>query len=492
MDFLDPSKKRAHNIRLHIGYFLMSIVVVLGTLLFFSIANGFNIDRQTGTLYQNGTIYVDSKPKGGRVFVNNIEQSNRTDTRLDLPAGSYTIRIQADGFRYWERTIDLSGGEIERLVYPYLIPNQFVTTDVATFSSLPSLETQSPDRRWLLLMKPDSVGSFDLYDLADEKKPAVNISIPEEILTASESGSTIKFIEWSTDNRHILFERVYDGETEFIMFDRENPSASININTTLGIKPVVISLKNKRPDQFYYLDSLPGILRVADTKSKTISAPMLDGVIDYKSYGDDIVLYATQKDVSTEGRTDFRILEGNTSYTLKNVAQSDRYVMDVSKYENQWYYAVGSSSENMTFVYEDPISSLKKKEQTPLNVVAIMRLENPRFVSFSAGTQFIGVQSGSKLLTLDLDKSHLYRLNLGVDVPIDTQVKWMDGHRYMFSSNGQSYIVDFDGSNEQTLVTSLSSTGPFFDRDYDNVFTIEDSKSTVGKKALTRTVVDDR
>ncbi len=117
---------------------------------------------------------------------------------------------------------------------------------------------------------------------------------------------------------------------------------------------------------------------------------------------------------------------------------------------------------------------------------------HPRFVSFSAGTQFIGLQSGNKLLTFDLEKDHQYRLDLAVPVPVEQEIKWMDGHRYIYSFEGQSYIVDFDGSNEETLVTSLLDSGPFFDRDYDNVFTFEGSKSQPDKKALTITVIDDR
>lgn len=491
MDFLDPSRKKAHKRRLLIGYGLMSIVIALGTLLIFYLAYGFDIDRKTGNLIQNGIVFVDSKPKDAKVLVNNIEQRNRTDTRLVLPAGSYTIKIEKEGFRNWERTLDLSGGEIERVVYPFLIPNEFITTDISTYNEYPDLVTQSPDRRWLLARTSPTSSEFDMFDLNNIEKPLSKVAIPKDIYTLPKSDYKLKFVEWSTNNRHILFERIYGDKSEFIVFDRENPAQSINLNTLLGISPVYVSLKNKRPDQFYYLDAKPGVLRVADTKSKTISAPLLESVIDYKTYGDDIVLYATQKEVADD-RTEFRILEGGNSYTLKNVSKSDNYVLDVSKYDNKWFYVAGSSNDNMAFVYEDPLSSLKRSEPTPLKVTAIMRLDNPRFVSFSAGTQFIGLQSGSKLLTIDLEKNHQYRINLEAEIPLEQEIKWMDGHRYLYSVNNQSYIVDFDGSNEQTLVTSTKKPGPFFDRDYDNVFTFEDSKSTSGKKALTMTVIDDR
>lgn len=491
MDFLDPSKKKAHKRRLMFGYFLMSIVIALGTLLIFYLAYGFDIDRKTGDLIQNGIVFVDSKPKNAKVFVNDIEQRNRTDTRLVLPAGVYTIRIEGENRRHWERTIDLNGGEIERLVYPYLLPNTLVTEDVATMDVLPSLATQSPDRRWLLLSDSKNVSKFSVYDTGDITKQPKTVEIPENILTEPKAVSSLKFVEWSRDNQNIVFERIYDTDkSEFIVFNHTDPASSFNINTTFGIKPKTVSLKNKRYDQIYYLDNTLGRLRVADVKNKTISAPLLEDVIDYTTY-DDIVLFVTQKDVEA-GRAEFRVFEGGNVYPLKNVAQSDVYSMDLSKYDGKWYYVVAASADNMGFVYQEPLSALKSDTKKPLTVTAIMRLDNPRFVSFSAGTQFIGLQSGNKLLTFDLEKDHQYRLDLAVPVPVEQEIKWMDGHRYIYSFEGQSYIVDFDGSNEETLVTSLLDSGPFFDRDYDNVFTFEGSKSQPDKKALTITVIDDR
>lgn len=491
MDFLDPRRKKAHRRRLFFGYLLMSIVVTLGTIIILYLAYGFDIDRQTGSLIQNGIVFVDSKPQGARITLNGVEHRNKTDTRMVLPAGTYTIKIEAEDFRHWERTFNLSGGQIQRLVYPFLIPNNFVTTDVSQYDSIPGLATQSPDRRWVLVQRPTTTYQFDVYDLNDPEKEPQQIIVPPTILTDPSAPASLKYVEWSTNNRHVMFERTYgEGEREFILFDREEPSESVNINTTFGISPEVISLRNKHHDEYYYLESTPGVLRVADLGNRTISAPLIDGVIDYKSYGDDIVLFATQKDVEP-GKAEFRILENDKVYTLKSVKESDNYVMDVSKYDNKWYYVAGSSAEDMAFVYENPLPALKNETRTPLIVLSIMRLQNPRFVSFSANTQFIGLQSGSELLTLDLYENHQYRIKLDKDIPLAQKIRWMDGHRYIYSVNDQSYIVDFDGSNEQTLVTSRLNPGPFFDRDYDNVFTFEESKSDGNKKALTMTVIDD-
>lgn len=491
MDFLDPRRKKVHRRQLFIGYALMSILIAMSTLLILYLAYGYDIDRKTGTLIQNGIVFVDSKPGGASITVNDVPQRTRTNSRLVLPAGVYTLKLEAEGYRTWERTFMLEGGQIQRLVYPFLIPNNLVTRDIEVYDAQPLLASQSPDRRWVIVQKPGQTYLFDVFDLADPDKAPAQLVMPVSVLTKPGAEAVLRAVEWSNDNRHVLIERTFEGNREFIILDRENQAGTINVNTALGITPAEVSLRDKKPDQLYYLDALPGTLRSANLGNRTISAPLAAGVIDYKTYSDNIVLFATQADVIESGKTEFRVLENDKTYTLKSVDQADAYVMDVARYESRWYYVVGSAANNMAFVYENPLPALKQVTATPLIVTAILRLDNPRFVSFSANTQFIALQSGNQFLAIDLEDNRQYRTKLSYDIPVSQEIKWMDGHRLLFTNNAQSYIVDFDGSNEQTLVTSRLNPGPFFDRDFDNVLTFEDSKQTVGKAALTITVIED-
>lgn len=490
MDFLDPKRRKAHRRRLLITYMVMAVLIVIGTIAVLYLAYGYDIDRKTGTVIQNGIVFVDSKPGGAKVFVNDVEQRGRTDTRLALPAGDYTIRVELSGFRTWERSFNLEGGEIERLVYPFLIPNQFITTDVEQYDTLPTNASQTPDRRWVLVQRPESVYQFDVYDLnSDNPALATTILLPPGILTTPDAQATVEPLEWSTDNRHLILKRTFGQSVEFLLLDRERPASSININATLGINPVVITLKNKRPDQFYYLEAVPGILRVGDTKNRTISAPLQEQVIDYKSYGDDIILYVTQKGLTAD-TAEFHVLENGKDYVLKSVSAGEKYALDVSRYDGDWFYVVGSAADSTGYVFKNPMPVIKGESRDALSVT-LMRLDHPEFASFSANTQFIGMQSGNTLLTLDLEEEHQYRIVLDQAIPSGYKIRWMDGHRYIYTIDGQSFIIDFDGSNMNTLVTSRLPAGPFFDRDYDNVFTFEESKADGAKKAFTMTIIDD-
>ena len=101
MDFLDPKKRRSYHIRLITGYFLVAIVITLGTIIVIYGANGYGINRKTGQIVQNGLVFVDSKPANAEVFLNNVDQHTSTSARLVLPAGNYNMSLKKAGYRDW-------------------------------------------------------------------------------------------------------------------------------------------------------------------------------------------------------------------------------------------------------------------------------------------------------------------------------------------------------------------------------------------------------
>lgn len=488
MDFLDPKRKRAHRRRLKIGYALLSIMIAIGTTLVLYLAYGYDVDRKTGELIQNGTVFVDSKPRGAQVYLDGVLQNSRTDTRMDIPAGTHTVKLRAEGYRDWERTFNLDGGSILRLTYPLLIPNVLQTSELATYDALPRLASQSLDRRWLVAQRPGQTYQFDLFDLNDPARPPQALVLPVALLSEPDAEASLRVIEWANSNRHVLLERSFNDKTEYIIFDREGTEHT-NINTSLGITPQYISLRNQKFDQIYWTDDA-GTLRSANLKDRTISAPLAQGVLKFESYDDNLLIYATNLDAEP-GKTDFKIIENDKTYLLKSLSMADSYMLDINRYDNQWYYAVGASADNLVFVYQNPLPALKQEVRTPLVVTAILRLDNPRFMNFSDGGQRVSVQSGSQLLVLDLFDNRQYRTRLEQDIPLDQQLEWMDGDRFIFTIANQSYILDFDGSNFNTLVTSQLGPGPFFDRNFRNVLTFEPSKLTPNKTGLTTTILSD-
>jgi hypothetical protein len=98
MDFLDPKRRRAHNIRLIVGYVLVAIALALATTILVYQANGFGVKQ--GKVIQNGLIFVSSNPSGATVNLNGQQYKDATNTRIVLQSGTYTMRLNRDGYRH--------------------------------------------------------------------------------------------------------------------------------------------------------------------------------------------------------------------------------------------------------------------------------------------------------------------------------------------------------------------------------------------------------
>lgn len=488
MDFLDPKRKKAHHRRVLIGYLLMAVALAMATWLLLNSSFGYWVDPKTGDVVQNGTVFVDSEPGGSTVELDGVVQGNKTATRLALPGGrQYTIKLSQDGYEDWTRTFSLEGGSIERLTYPLLIPKKLTTSDLQLYAAAPALSSQSPDRHWLLAQQPGPALSFDVFDLTAPSASPATTTVPNNVLTEPAKASVITIIEWADDNHHVLIKRAYDNKQEFIVIDTENANAAVNLNVALGVTPSEVRLRDKKSDQFYLYSAEGGVLRSGDSKSRTISGPILSNVLAFKTYADNLILYAT-KEGADEGKVNYRIRENDKgTYLLTSIPSNTSYLMDIAEYDGTPFYVIGNEAANAAFVYRDPLPALKGQRTTPVQVMSVMRINAPRFISFSSSSQFIAVQSSEDITVLDLEGDRQFTLNLKHPAATATKIAWMDGHRFIFTDNNLSYMVDFDGSNVRPLVPSLLGGGPYFSPDYKTVFSFAPSSSVSGRFAFTQT-----
>ena len=112
MDFLDPRKRRAHNIRLMIGYGLVAIAIGLTSVILVYGAYGYGINTKTGELIQNGLLFVDSKPADAGIYLNGQQNQSPTGARLTLPAGSYELTVKKADRKYSNGTLDIAEKDI--------------------------------------------------------------------------------------------------------------------------------------------------------------------------------------------------------------------------------------------------------------------------------------------------------------------------------------------------------------------------------------------
>jgi hypothetical protein len=486
MDYLDSKKQFREHVVLITGYILIAIAITIATLLLVESAYGFGL-AQNGTVIQNGLVFLSSQPNPANVYLNNKLTSYTTNTRLFLPSGVYKVELTRNGYRPWNRTIVFEAGSVEHFDYPFLFPTTLTTKKIHTYDSAPGLATQSPSRQWLLIEQPGSMTNFDLYDFSNPASPKMTtISLPSNLLSKATTSESWQFDEWADDNQHVLLTHVYDGKTEYILVDCADPSQSVNLTTMLGTNPTQLTLNNKKYNQYYvYNAASDNSIETATLATGNVLTPYLQDVSAYQSYGSNTMLYVTS-DGAPSGKVLLKLLSGNQTITIRTLPVSPSYLLDLTGYSGELYVAAGATSEGQIYIYPNPIGQYAAQQGT-IVPSQVLNVPQANYLSFSDNAEFIVAEHNSSFAVYDIEnqKTYDYTKNLPLDAP-QLNASWMDGDRLVYTSGGKLIVFDYDGTNQQTLMSESPAYLPDFTTNYDYIVSLDASAGT-GKFELDRT-----
>ena len=484
MDFIDPDKKRKNTIKLYIGYVLIAIAIVLASIVLLFYALGYGIGR-SGSVVRNGLVFIDSSPDGADIKIEHnskIIKQDKTNTRLNIPEGTYNVTLSKTGYISWRRSFHLDGGGIERMQYPFLFPEKLDTANVQTYSKPTLLTTSSPDRRWIVVQNPANFLTLDIYDgnQTKQEQKVRSINLPANLFKLNNKDDVLTVTEWSTDNKHVLLQHTNAQNKQFVMVNIEEPDKSISIDTTFKASYSNIKLRDKKFDSMYLLDA-SGNLLLGNTGDKS-TKQLLTGVIDFKPHGADTILYVTKK---TDQEVSANIFTSDKSYQLRALPIGTEYLLDLAQFDGAWYMAVGTKGQNQLYVYKNPLDWLKNPDSNQSIFARTMRVPNAAKVSFSNNAQFIALQGGQNFAVYDAENDRQFSYVISDALQDENSAKWMDGHRLVVKSNNRVVVFDYDGINKVTLSSILPGTNALFDRDYQELYTFAPTEPN--QFALSRT-----
>jgi hypothetical protein len=474
MEFLDPEQKKARTVKLFVGYGLVTVAIALATLILVYLAQGYGYSGKQGVT-QNSLLFIQSAPAPANITIDN-QNKGTTDARLVLPEGKHDLVLSKDKYRNWAKSFNLEGGIVQYFLYPKLFPVDIPVTTSTIYETSPSWASQSLDRRWLVTGTDTTPTVLKVNDLLKTPFEQLEITIPSNILS-NEKGSYGSFspLEWSDDNKHILLvQTLPSGALNYIIVDKDSPNSSVNVTRQINLSAGrVVELRDKKYDKYFVHDTTTGALFTADLKSGLSNTPFATGVVDYKSYADEIILFATY--VGAEPNQAKIIIQNGTNnkYQLQNIDRTadNKYLLDIARFDGDWEFVVSSKVSNKIQIYLNPLSKSKANDTESIVPQLSFALNSPEYVSFSDNARFISSQSGKLFVVYDSEQKRLYRFEVPINITQTQQAKWMDGHRLTAVTDGKVQVFEFDGGNLQSLTTSLPSFTPYFDRDYQNLFT---------------------
>ncbi len=254
MDYLDPHKKKQKKTWLMIMYGLLGVAIAIATVVVVYLVNGYSIDSQTGEVIQNGLVYVDSKPESADIFLNGEKQKGKTDARLVLPSGNYELELRRDGYRPWKRTFALEGGSLRRMTYARLVPETLESEVALELPSMPTMTSQSIDKRWFTMMFSDNPLLLRVVDLNRIQPQLISIQLPLNLLDTKEPGAW-EVIDWADDNKTFLAVYKTASSNEYALIDREDGTRSKKIKELFPTIPYTeVSLRSRKNDLLYLFD----------------------------------------------------------------------------------------------------------------------------------------------------------------------------------------------------------------------------------------------
>lgn len=459
--------KQARVLRI-VAYSVTLTLSVLTTVLLLYIALGYRFDGKSGHVVRSGLLLVDSHPESGEIFINNELKDNATPGRFVLSSGNYDVKIVRDGYRKWAKNVKVAASGVREVNYPLLIPTTLNATKLFD-TTTPDLVSQSQNRKTALFHSPGA-GSFERVGL-DPKSPQREI-LKMSAAFGRESNQTGTFAvrEWALDNKHVLLQHTLpSGKSELISFDVTRPEAAINISALYGENtPIDIHYVGSDTARIYGIKD--GSLGIYQLDEQRIT-PVLDSIRVYKPYANDTVIFDR---LNANAQAEAGIWkEGTTTIIHTSVVGDVNPILDYAKFNDHLYFVVAEPSANIVTIYRDPLQSPILTKQLPL---ITLTFNNAQKIDFSSSAQFLMIQNGKDLLVYDFDDLRQFAYSLPFDVASSTTPRWVNGtHIAVQARDGMNYLMEYDGQNQQALVSSTSGRLLMFSDDYQSLYRLSEA-----------------
>ena len=480
---IDLTSKRARLALRFFSYGVMTVTTVVLTVLLIFLALGYRFDRTNLTFLQGGLVQFVSTPQNTDVIIDGKKQTTRTPTKANLPAGRHTIEMSQDGYRPWNKTIDVAPGQLLWLNYARLMPNSIVTSNVREFDNL-SAAMPSPDRHFLLLQKVSNQPDFVSADVANEKTPTfTDFRLPDTALTKKDDKlGTFEIVEWDLGSRYVLIKHQNGDLTEFIRADRSKPAEAVNLTRLFGLAISEVHFSGGNANIVFAKTA--DVLRRLDIGNSSASAALVTGLKHFTVYGEDSIAFTgDQEKTPGDGTTKEQIVglyRHNKITVVRTVPVEQEVLFAYSEYFNHSYLALGNTASSTVEIIRDPSIASSKDTDVFARLVAGVPLKQ---LGFSSNGRFLTAQRDNNLATYDLEEAKSYNVTLDFGAPITTPLRWLDDFYLWSDSGGKLRIVEFDGHNDREITTLTPGFGVLLSNNGHQLFSIAKSNIT-GKPAL--------
>lgn len=417
------------NVLLLLGYLAAAVVIVGGTVLLVAYGEGYRYDLKTQSIVRNGLILVDSAPGGARVTLDGKATKRSTPYRKSIITGSYTLKLERQGYRTWERRFDVTATEVSSAEYVRLVVETPSTTTLATHTAGINLLTSSTDRRHMAYVVPTGADAGVWWiDTTGNSPRKLYGAQPNEV-----------FGELSlTDDGQRLLVRV-GGPTPRYLVLSASGDAPVDIAATFGPGVDALRMNPANWRELYWLSAEN--LRRLNLSDRTTSAVLADRVVAYEQVDDRIAFVQRAVDPAVPVAS-LWLLErgGRTQQVDAALPPSQSYGIDYATYRGSNQLAIAMPTVQTTKLYRDVLNDERR-------VTTALASGDASRLSFNDNGRYMAL-IGTQVSIYDWDK--------GLPKPLVAPLvaagfSWYDGFHALGARNNSAVFAEYDGNYQHEL-----------------------------------------
>lgn len=459
-----------------VAYGVTVVLSVITTVVLLFIALGYQFDS-SGDVVKSGLVLVDNKPEAGQIYINGELEDNQAPGRFILPVGTYEVSLEREGYLGWKKNFTIAAQSVEQIDYPILLPKE-LTPKALLQISRPTVATQSPDSKKVLYFTTGQNAIMALQLNPDTPRTSVS-PLPAAFTRQGGAVGAIEFVDWTLNSKRVLIRHTLPNQSvEYVSYDPENTENSINITKAFAAFP---------PEQPQYVGGETGIVyglhqgvlrryTITDQKAEVV----LERIVSYKPFGDQTVAFTRQ---SEDGLSiEAGLLDQDTTAVLERYSDiAARPLIAYSEYDDRSYLVIADQTAGVTRIYRDPLSKPILTKQVPYVTLTTGFAQK---IEFSTNNQYVYIQTGSTFVSYDFENVRGSSFVLEGEI-VGGSPRWMNNSHLSYQlSDGKNYLVEFDGQNKKTLITTDPGVRLFYAGDQRNAYRIISNATTTSLELL--------
>jgi hypothetical protein len=260
---------------------------------------------------KTGIIHISSIPAGASIILNGKPLNEETPTAINnLMPGTYTVELVARKYHPLEKTVRVAAAQVTPLDNLLLIPDPL---NVKELSSQP-FETLIPvtGNPYLLVAKGQALADMSVYlwdegltqNLIPANEDKAKASKLHPVIPADSPYGTAKLVKLHTtrNSPYILFEIEADSEKKLLWIDPLFGTPKIEDITDL-FPEVPTEIQWDANNARHILSFQHNTINRLDLATKAIYPKILDHVVEFSQFGQDIIVLTEDREVKRSSQT---------------------------------------------------------------------------------------------------------------------------------------------------------------------------------------------